>query len=133
MITVDYNFGKKNEEQLLERLQNNFGRDLSPTKSKVCPVDFCSDSIVIELKTRRNNLRRYPTTMISKSKIDYMLESGKKAYVVFNFTDGIYYIEITKESIEKFSLAKGGRYDRGRPEVNIYYYIPIELLCKLDR
>ena len=40
-------------------------------------------------------------------------------------------IEITEDIINQFELREGGRWDRGRPELNQYYYIPIEILTEL--
>jgi hypothetical protein len=59
-------------------------------------------------------------------------ESGKQSYCVFSFTDGVYSIEITPDIIDKFELRQGGRWDRGRPELNQYYYIPIKLLSPIS-
>ena len=69
--------------------------------------------------------------MISKSKIDYMLRSGKRSVCLFNFIDGVYNIEINEDIINHFKLKRGGRWDRGRAELNDYYYIPIELLERM--
>lgn len=130
-ITADYEFGVSQEDKMLANLQDKFGKDLCKATSKTSPVDFYSDTVIVELKTRRNTYRKYPTTMISKSKIDFMMrQNTKKCYCVFKFTDGVYYIPINSDTVQKFSLGRGGRVDRGAPEFNIYYYIPINLLSK---
>ena len=54
----------------------------------------------------------------------YLVNSEKKGIVVFKFTDGLYYLEITKDNINKFGLEEGGRSDRGYDERQLYYYIP---------
>ena len=123
----DLDFGFKAEDNLFQRIKDNYGENICKTEQN-CRVDYCDDNTLIELKSRRNTYSKYPTTMISKSKIDYMLKSGKNSYCLFNFTDGLYQVKINKDIINLFSLDKGGRRDRGREEINDYYFIPIELL-----
>ena len=131
MLQQDLNFGFKKEDELFSRIKDKYGEGLCKTEM-YCRVDYESDDVLVELKSRRNNYNKYPTTMISKSKIDYMLKSGKKSICLFNFIDGLYDIEITEDIINQFELRGGGRWDRGRPETNLYYYIPIELLKMLQ-
>jgi len=126
----DLDFGFKAEDDLFSKIKENYGENICKT-AKNCRVDYESEDVLIELKSRRNTYSKYPTTMISKSKIDYMLKSGKKSICLFNFTDGVYTIEITENIVEQFELRQGGRWDRGRPELSQYYYIPIELLKML--
>jgi hypothetical protein len=126
----DLDFGFKMENDLFDTIKNKYGENICKTEPN-CRVDYCDDNTLIELKSRRNNYNTYPTTMISKSKIDYMLNSGKRSICLFNFTDGLYSIEIDKNKIDNFELKKGGRRDRGKVEVNQYYYIPIELLTEM--
>lgn len=127
MFQKDLDFGFKAEDDLFSRIKDKYGDNICKTE-KNCRVDYSDDDVLIELKSRRNTYNKYPTTMISKSKIDYMMKSGKKSICLFNFLDGVKEIEITPEIISQFELKKGGRFDRGRPELNQYYYIPIELL-----
>ena len=130
MYKKDLEFGFKAEDDLFGKIKSIYGEKIIKTEPN-CRVDYCDDNTLIELKSRRNNYNTYPTTMISKGKIDYMLDSGKRSICLFNFTDGLYSIEIDKNKIDKFKLKKGGRWDRGRPELNQYYYIPIELLTEM--
>ena len=123
----DLDYGFKAEDDLFSKIKENYGENICKT-AKNCRVDYESEDVLIELKSRRNTYSKYPTTMISKSKIDYMLKSGKKSICLFNFTDGVYNIEITENIVRQFELREGGRWDRGRPEMSQYYYIPIELL-----
>ncbi len=126
----DLDFGFKAEDDLFSKIKENYGENICKT-AKNCRVDYESEDVLIELKSRRNTYSKYPTTMISKSKIDYMLKSGKRSICLFNFTDGVYNIEITENIVRQFELREGGRWDRGRPEMSQYYYIPIEILTKL--
>ena len=127
MYKRDLDFGFKAEDDLFSKIKDKYGENICKTKNS-CRVDYESEDVLIELKSRRNTYRKYPTTMISKGKIDYMMKSGKKSICLFNFMDGVKELEINPEIISQFELKKGGRFDRGRPELNQYYYIPIELL-----
>ena len=52
-----------------------------------------------------------------------------RVYYVFNCLDGIYYWEQREgECFHK----KGGRFDRGRPEVQLLTNVPTKYLKKLD-
>jgi len=126
----DLKFGFKQEDKLFPKICNKFGDDLIKT-DQMCRWDYESNTVVIELKSRRNKKNTYPTTMIGKQKVDLMMESGKRVISMFKFTDGLYYIEVTKDNICKFEIDRGGRSDRGVDEVNIYYYIPVEMLSLL--
>ncbi len=123
----DLDFGFQQEDDLFSKMKDKYGENICKTKAG-CRVDYESEDVLVELKSRRNKYRAYPTTMISKGKIDYMLNSHKQSFCAFNFTDGLYDIQITPEIISQFELKQGGRWDRGRAELNQYYYIPIEML-----
>jgi len=126
----DLKLGLGNEDLVYDKIKMKYGDSMVKT-TRWNKIDYYNDDVIIELKTRRNKYSAYPTTMIGKNKIDHMLESGKVAVGCFSFTDGLYYIEIDKEKIEKFELKQGGRFDRGRPELSQYYYIPIDMLIKM--
>jgi len=122
----DLNFGILAEDELLDVIKKKYPSVEKTPLTSV--IDYECDNYVIELKTRRCNHNKYPTTMIGKNKIDYMLKSKKRAICLFNFYDGLYEIEITEDVIEKFDCCFGGRHDRGKREYNIYYYIPVKML-----
>jgi hypothetical protein len=115
---------------LFEKIRSIYGEKLQKT-SQFSKVDYMDDNTLIEMKSRRNKHNTYPTTMISKSKIDYMLNSGKKSIALFNFTDGLYSIEINREKINHFDLGIGQRRDRGMHEQTKCFHIPIDMLTKI--
>lgn len=127
-IKRDYDYGTNSECSILPTLQNLWGSDLECSPNKFATIDFSSNTHLVELKTRRNSFNKYPTTMIGKNKIDYLVKSEKTGIVVFKFTDGLYYLEITEDNINKFGLEEGGRRDRGYDERQLYYYIPTNML-----
>lgn len=130
MYTVDRKFGFKQEDMLFDKIRSIYGETLQKT-SQFSKVDYMDDDTLIEMKSRRNKHNTYPTTMISKSKIDYMLNSGKKSIALFNFTDGLYSIEINREKINHFNLGIGQRRDRGIHEQTSCFHIPINMLTKM--
>ena len=127
-INKDYDYGVSSECSLLSTIQSLWGDDVECSSNKFATIDFSSPTHNIELKTRRNTYGKYPTTMIGKNKIDYLLSSDKKSIVLFKFLDGLYYLEITRDNINDFGLAEGGRSDRGVDERAMYYYIPTSML-----
>ena len=71
--------------------------------------------------------------MISKDKIDKMINDDRKSFIYFNFIDGLFNIEITDKNIVKFRLSYAGRIDRGRTEINQYYFIPVNMLKEVNK
>lgn len=125
-IKKDYDFGIANEISILEKLRNTFDSAIEQSKSKVCCYDFSSDKYIVELKTRRNTKNQYPTTMIGLNKIEKYKMLNKTILLCFRFTDVDCFYEYNPEHI--LEIKSGGRWDRGKSEINQYVYIPIELL-----
>ena len=132
MFKKDYNFGKQNEIQLLKQLQGFFKDTTIESLDNYNAFDFKGEKKYIELKSRHNTYDKYETTMIGCNKLDQARvydDLGYEIFFVFNFIDGIYYWKYIKDN--KLSKKRGGRSDRGRPEIKDYYYIPINYLQKL--
>ena len=127
----DYDFGVSMEDMLLTKIRSVWGDDIERTTDKYALADYTSSTYNIELKSRRNSLGKYPTTMVGQNKIDYLLTSEKHGVVIFKFTDGLYYFDVSNDNINKCGLAEGGRCDRGRVEKNMYYYVPTSILSKV--
>lgn len=127
----EYAFGKEAQTACLEQL-----RKLDPTLEEIedtfAPFDFVNadNNLFVELKKRRNPREAYPTTMIPHSKIRAILP-GCRYIFAFLFTDGLYYIEYDYDLFKHFEKRQGGRYDRGRAEIELYCYIPVNLLQPL--
>ena len=122
----DTEFGLLNECSFLDKLKTKFDTTIEQSKCKVCPYDFSSDKYIIELKTRRNTKTQYPTTMIGLNKINKLQQHNKTILLCFRFTDVDSYYEYNPN--DTLEIKKGGRWDRGKTEINDYVYIPIELL-----
>lgn len=109
-----------------------------PTLEKITnpyhPFDFktADDSTFVELKARTFAHDKYPTTMVGQNKVDCArLSPSKTYYFAFSFTDGLYWIRYDPVLFKTFPVKQGGRTDRGRAEVSLYCYIPIQHLTPL--
>ena len=94
--------------------------------------DYESPDTKIELKARTIAHNKYPTTMVGENKVRVAEGDPSCAYYfAFAFTDGLYWIKYDKDLFLTFDVREGGRYDRGRPELRPYRYIPITALTKV--
>ena len=129
---ADQVFGIEQEATHLPIITKFLNVDLKKTK-RYFVFDYEAPNIYIELKSRRNAKAQYPTTLVGKNKLDYAKTCGRDVFFFFNFTDGLYYWKYDDALIgDKVKIAKGGRFDRGRPEVKEYGYIDIDLLVKVE-
>ncbi len=133
-IVADLKFGTQKEEELITVLSEAFGVNLVKQKRGAI-IDFESDTIGVELKSRNNTYKKYPTTLIPTNKIDYInkTEGNKKYIFAFAFTDGLYYIEYDKEKFSSFDYKMFVRHKRCdyNDKEKLYCYIPISELVKI--
>lgn len=129
----DHGTGLASEDALLSQLRI-LDPSLKKTRCATHPFDFvnATSTCFVELKTRSNAKDKYPTTMVSQSKIKWANEYyPADFYFAFSFTDGLYYIKYDSKVFSTFEVGQGGRFDRGRPELNQYCFIPIDQLTQL--
>ena len=126
-MNKDIYFGLQNEMFVMELLKKDYP-DIAKTPTTSHPYDFvttCDNQIIyFELKSRRCNSTTYPDTMIGYNKLQFAKLNPDKQFVfLFKFTDGIFkhHYDPNKE----YTIRKGGRFDRNRPEVSNYAFIPI--------
>jgi hypothetical protein len=131
-FAADYAIGTTAESTLLPVFNTFFKTTFQPT-GKYDPFDYTSPTIDIELKTRTNTYRRYPTTMIPYSKVLHAKSSPRTTIFAFNFTDGLYYIEYDPTLFSSFLTNEFQRDDRQdhRDRPQEYLYIPIQSLRPL--
>ena len=125
----DLKFGLNKEMQLLPILKEYLKDETIYKLENTNVFDFKGDNKFIELKSRNNNYDKYPTTMIGINKILRASSLNENVYFFFWFVDGLYYWLYDKDY--EFEIKRGGRFDRGRPELNDYAYIPIDMLIKV--
>eukprot|EP01045_Picozoa_sp_COSAG04_P007197 COSAG04_NODE_370_length_15729_cov_5.743506_10_plen_215_part_00 len=126
---TDLDYGNQGEQRVFDRLQRLFG----PLEhlSKDDPFnefDFKNDNFYIEVKSRRNTKHKYPTTMVGENKVIKGFElqlAGFRVFFVFDFVDRMCLWELNRDEYE---VRHGGRWDRGKPEIKSYCYIPIKYL-----
>ena len=134
-LTNDLRYGRDNETSIVELLNTYFDDEFKNTKelyrTPYYQYDFESvkKKICIELKSRRNRYEQYPTTIVPVSKANDTIEH----YVfVFQFTDGVYFINYNKEQFENYEVKmiktfRKGIYDKPKP----HFCIRIEDLIKM--
>lgn len=120
----------ENEGEILTKFNTALGLDVEKTNYRFCRMDGIGSSSVVEIKTRKNNYAKYPTTMLPQDKVDYWRSkhAGKDFYCVFRFLDGDYYYKW--DDADEILVEDGGRTDRDRPEIKPYCYIPITSLTQ---
>jgi len=123
----DYTLGLQKEEEVLPVIKNYFERDIQKTNNKFETFDFYDEKYTYELKSRNVNYNTYPTTLIPKDKI------RKRIIFLFNFTDGLYYIEYDRKLFDTFEKKPFVRNYRGVNDIKKdYLFIPIEYLIKIN-
>ena len=120
-LAIDRKFGFKHEDTQQKHIETITGK--LNKYSQFDTFDYFNDEYIVELKSRRCNHNKYPTTMVGYSKI--LKATEKKTYLFFfRFDDGLYYHKYDPQ--KKYSVKLGGRCDRGSQEYTDYLYIPIK-------
>lgn len=128
MFKKDYYFGIQQEIVLLPRLNEFFKDDIKPTTDKFHKYDYEGNKYVYELKSRNCTMEQYPTTILPADKII----KTKKQIFLFNFTNGLYYIEYDEEVWKDIEVASFRRFRIGVNDMEKpYYHIPTTLLKKI--
>ena len=124
----EYEFGNKAEIELEQLMFDTFG--VMRNQNKYAVYDYESNLALVELKNRRCRSNSFIDTMMNANKCEGALKTDKKVYFVFQFTDGVFYWEFDKKL--KLRTDINGRRDRGMDEQKVFYYIPNNLLKKID-
>jgi hypothetical protein len=124
----DYKFGIEKENEILETIKTHFNRNIKKTSERYCSFDFFDEKYKYELKSLRHNYNTFDTTFIQ------LYKCRKNTILLFNFLDGLYYIEYNKAKFEKFEQKKFCRPDRVDKKDNtyIFYFIPIKELIPIQ-
>ena len=123
---ADLSFGQDNEIRVHQRLERLFGP--LQTTEQMDEFDFKNDTFIIELKSRRVTKDKYPSTMVGENKVikgfEYQV-AGKRVFFAFDFVDCLCLWELNRD---EYHVKHGGRWDRGKPEIKSYCYIPTKYL-----
>lgn len=125
----DVILGLRMESIILPQIRTYFKRkDIKKTTDKYSLYDFYDDEYKYELKSRNNKYETYPTTLICCNKL-----SDKTIYL-FNFQNGLYYLEYDEELFSTFERKPFKRNPReGISDYEKeYIFIPIEHLIKIN-
>lgn len=125
-------FGEGFEKRLFPVIKKKFGDDLVKTHT-YSKFDYISPTKNIELKTRRINSWEYSNTFISPNKL--VLEDNKDTIFLFNFKDGLYYINYREhqeriDNCEREEITLKSGMNKGEKRQNIC--IPINILTKIE-
>lgn len=125
---LDKRIGDIGETTILPKLQSHFNMSIRKTTNAYEKFDYIDDAgTKYELKTRRNRMDAFPTTLIPKHKV-----IDGELYFIFNFVDKVSYIKYDKELFDTFETRDliDGRYDYERLGIS-HYLIPIGMLKPL--
>ena len=126
----DIQFGLASEAVVLKRLESYFGEGIIKTKSKFAKYDGKSETKSYEIKTRRNTMRAYPTTIIPSKKIEGAVDGG--VVFVFQFVDCLCYIVYNEKDFHNFKRKEITYYRDGiEPKPVNHIEIPIEQLIEI--
>ena len=134
ILNADLAFGLPKEDPVLDKLRKHFEEEIAKSTYQYCPHDGFSKTTEYEIKSRRNKYNQYPTTIIPCSKIRNMKRD--RLVFVFNFTDGLYYIEYNKDKFAKYEIKmieavrkRGGVVGK---TLEPHFHIPIGDLIHID-
>ena len=135
-LKIDVDSGIANEQQLKSVIKHILEADTIDKLGEYHPFDFklklLDKDIYAELKSRNNEYSKYPTTMISSSKLDYADKYNFELYLFFKYTDGLYYIKYDKQAFKKYDEKLMVRRNRGKDEYGVYKLINIKDLIKFN-
>jgi len=121
--TQSYRFGKEQEQKVHPHLKEFFKREIIATTGQYDKYDFYDEKTNYELKSRTNTYAKYPDTMITMNKC-CNCDKDKDLILLFNFTDGLYYIQFDEEKFKPYRRQMFSRADREDDEKE-HIYIPI--------
>lgn len=125
-VTRERQNGLNAQSEILPIIRNFFNRDIKEVKERFSKYDFEDNEYIYELKSRTNTYSKYPTTLEPADKI---CENWKKQIFLFKFTDGLYYINYSKELFDTFEKRNYRRYRQDwNDKLKPYFFIPIDKL-----
>ena len=119
-----YKYGKQKEEIILPVIREYFAKDVSSSKGRYAKYDFFDDETNYELKSRTNTKDCYPTTMITKNKVE---DCDKDLKLLFHFKDCLAYIQYDKEQFKNYTTENFSRLGADWDE-KPHLYIPVNHL-----
>jgi hypothetical protein len=123
----DYIFGSNNELEILQPINKFFNRKIYKSNNRYSKYDYFDGKYNYELKSLRRNKNSFDTVIIQ------VYKCTENTILLFNFFDGLYYIEY---DVNKFSKYEQKYYQRKRENVNdinyLCYFIPVSELTVIN-
>ena len=139
-IKKDLEWGLKKEEEVIKEFKAVFKGKFGDFEKLGLydHFDYCAHSLgnsrkscFVEIKSRRNAHDAYDETIIPATKVKkalILIEHGQKVFLVINFTDGTYYVDLERASM-RFDW--NARTDRGAIERGHYAFLPVSQFKKI--
>jgi hypothetical protein len=124
-------FGKGKEDEVFDIVKKYFNDpEIKKSVKRYDTYDFVGSNMY-ELKSRKCSIGQYNTTLLPKSKV---IEDKNNQIYLFYFTDGLYYLKYDKDVFSKIECKMYKRFQRGAyiDKEQLYYYIPTDLLTKIE-
>ncbi len=136
-VAGDVAFGLASEETHKTKIAGFVGCDLTKDNNRYAPFDYYNNdkTIYCELKTRRIPHNKYPTCLISESKVLKAQSDPTKTYYFFwAYEDGLFYLKYNPAVWSQFEVGPFKRWDRiDRVEKpHRHYFIPYESLVRIE-
>lgn len=126
-----YRFGKQQESKILPVIIQYFKKEITPTTRQYAKYDFYDENTNYEAKSRTNKYDKYDSTMITMNKC-CKCDMAKDLILLFNFTDGLYFIKYNEEQFSKYYRCHFSRAGEDWDEKE-HIYIPITDLSLIER
>ena len=107
MGKIDYKnlqFGQEKEFEIKETLERIFGNLNHNINDNFSRFDFENNECVIEYKYRNCDHDTYDGFFMTKQKVNHALKANKKVYWVFQYEDGLFYIDFNQYKEDILSL-----------------------------
>jgi hypothetical protein len=103
-----YDYGKRKESELLERIQEDLKEEVTPSEDPFCSHDYTSENYNIELKSRtRFDCNQYPNWFVPCNKfIDKNSEKKLVVYYHWEKDDTLWRYDYNSEDVTNFIFRK---------------------------
>ena len=134
--SADLIYGTSREVSLHNQIEELVG-DTVERKGGMSIFDYTNktNTIYVELKSRRIRHDEYPTALIGLNKVEFCSDPNVDYYFAYSYLDGFYYIKYDKELFATFevntSYKRGDREDcPNRPSAIVY--VPVKYLKRYE-
>lgn len=128
----DLKFGFDNEKTVLPIIKKFFKDDnIKMYVDKFEVIDFKSDNLICELKSRRINHDQYDTCLFGFNKYEEFKNNNIDSYICYKYIDGLFYIKYDENKFNTYENKIQNVWRDGRCEKSRVLLIPIKDLIPL--